>query len=147
MSVVRDILYVGTDRPPPKHDWGFEVYLASTPTAERKFFETIQHLREHLMECLQRRETVLTFELPVMAWMAVLDELENKREKNISYLLRSDIVDRLNAAIDRIHDEANFMVSFGPSPTVAARLDPNRQRTRRDLASDELKKSLRDKKE
>jgi hypothetical protein len=133
-----------SEQPPPKNDWGFDVYLARTADGEQKYLNTVAEMREHLMGCLERRETMLTFELPVMAWMACLDEIENRRPRNFSQLLRDDTIGRLNAAIDRLHDEANFMVALGPSPSVASRVDPDRAKSRREIASDELKKLLRD---
>jgi hypothetical protein len=133
-----------SDQPAPKNDWGFDVYLARTADGERKYLNTVAEMREHLMGCLERRETMLTFELPVMAWMAFLDEIVGHRPRNYSQLLRDDTIDRLNAAIDRLHDEANFMVAFGPSPSVASRADPEREKSRRDIASDKLKRLLRD---
>lgn len=131
-------------QPPPKHDWGFDVYLCRTKDDERKYINTVEVLREHLMGALARRETTISFELPVMAWMAFCDEIEQHRPKNYSALLRDDAIDRLNAAIDRVHDEVLFMVASGPSPLVAARMDPGRTPGRL-RASSELQRSLRDK--
>lgn len=132
------------NQPPAKHDWGFDVYLCRTKGDERKYLNTVAELREHLMACLSRRETVLTFELPVMAWMAFCDEIEQHRPKNYSALLRDDAIDRLNAAIERVHEEVLFMVASGPAPLVAARMDP--RRTPGHLrASPELQRTMRDK--
>lgn len=127
-----------------EHDWGFDIYLARTVDDERKYINTIAAMREHLMNALARRETSLTFDLPIMAWMAVLDEIEARRPRNYSQLLHDDTIDRLNAAIDRLHDEANFMVAYGPSGSIAARLDPDRQPSRRNIASPELQRMLRE---
>lgn len=134
-----------TSQPRPKSDWGFDVYLARTISSERKYLNTVDEMREALMTALANRQTVLTYELPVMAWMAMLDEIANRRPRNYSQLLRDDIIDRLNAAIDRVHDEANFMIAYGPGGSVAARMDPERVPSRRDVASPELRRILRDK--
>lgn len=133
------------NQPPPKHDWGFDVYLCRTKGDAQKYLNTVAELREHLMAALARRETVISLELPVMAWMAFCDEIADHRPRNYSALLHDDFLDRLNAAIDRVHDEANFMIAYGPDGSVAARMDPERQPSRRDLASPELRRIIRDK--
>jgi hypothetical protein len=133
------------NQPPPKHDWGFDVYLCRTNDDERKYINTVAVMREHLMNALARRETVLTFELPVMAWMAFCDEIEDRRPRNYSALLKDDHLRQLHGAIDRLHEEINFVIAYGPGGSVAARMDPERAPSRRDLASPELRRILRDK--
>jgi hypothetical protein len=132
-----------SDRPPAVNDWGWDVWLARTKEAEQKYLNTIAEMREHLDAALVRRETFVSFELPVMAWVAVLDEIENQRPRNLSQLMRDDTLDRLNEAIDRLHDEANFLIASGPGD-VAARIDPARRASRRDVASPELRRKLRE---
>lgn len=113
--------------------------------AEKLHLQTFADIREKLMAGLSRGELTVTFTLPAMRWLDILDEVEQRRPRNYSMLLRDDLFDRLNSAIDRLHDEANFMVSYGPSGSVAARMDPDRVPSRRDLASPELRRIIRDK--
>lgn len=113
--------------------------------AEHEHFAAIRDFRERLMEALGRGELESTFKLPTMRWLDILDEIQDRRPRNYSMLLRDDLFDRLNAAIDRVHDEANFMTAYGPSGSVAARMDPDRQPSRRDLASPELRRIIKDK--
>lgn len=113
--------------------------------AEKRHLRTIADMREKLMTGLSRGELTVTFTLPAMRWFDILDEVEQRRPRNYSMLLRDDLFDRMNAAIDRLHDEANFMVAHGPSGSIAARMDPERQPSRRDLASPELRRIIRDK--
>jgi hypothetical protein len=113
--------------------------------AEKCHLLTIQDIREKLMAGLSRGELTMSFSLPTMRWLDILDEIEQRRPRNYSMLLRDDLFDRLNSAIDRLHDEANFIVAFGPSGTVAARMDPDKVPSRRDMASPELRRIIREK--
>jgi hypothetical protein len=128
-----------------KHIGGFDVYLCRTADAERRYINTIAEMRELIMAALANKQGTLTLELPTMAWMAVLDEIEARRPRNFSQLLRDDTIDRLNDVIERLHEEVTYLVVSGPSPTVAARHNPERQKLQRQVISDELKRSLKDK--
>jgi hypothetical protein len=113
--------------------------------AEKRHLLTFADMREKLMAGLGRGELTVTFTLPAMTWLDILDEIEQRRPRNYSMLLRDDLFDQLNAAIDRVHDEANFMIAYGPAGSVASRMDPERAPSRRDLASPELRRILREK--
>lgn len=117
--------------------------------AEREYVRVVQDFRERLMAALGRGELNSTFTLPTMVWLMLLDDMRDRRPRNYSAMLRDDTLDRLNAAIDRLHEEANFMVAFGPSRDVAPRFDPSVKPTRRprkpDPGSAELQQIMRDK--
>lgn len=75
---------------------------------------------------LGRGPAEVTLTLPVVAWVGILDELKERRPRNLSYLLANDTAERLDAAIDRMHDEVNFVIASGTYAFAAT----DRQRKR-----------------
>lgn len=113
--------------------------------AEKQYVATMLKFREDLMAALGRGELSITYTLPTMRWLDILDEIQDRRPRGFSMLLRDDLFDRLGAAIDRIHEEVNYMVAVGPSPSVAARQDERRIVHGRQAASPELRAMLKKK--
>lgn len=104
-----------------------------------KAFATLDKI---LMEAMARGEMSVKVELSVWHWLNILDEVKDRQPRNYSALLRDDLVARMNAAIDRVHEEANYIAAFSPG-LVADRFDPNRKQHGRQMASPELQAQLR----
>lgn len=117
-------------------------YWACVADRDRVRIETIEALKSHLMATLERRELVATYELPVLTWLSVIDEIENRHETGFAALLRDNMMSRLGSAIERLHDEVNYLVAAGPA-TVAERMAEDRARPARQVASRELQKMTR----
>ncbi len=102
---------------------------------------TLDDIEDHCFRTLEAKKLELTLNLPVLLWIDIISEIRNRNPRNYSQLLRDDMMLRLEDAIERLHEETLFMIAGGPSGSVAARLDPRRQRERRDLASEHLRKA------
>ena len=117
-----------------RRDWNWEDY---------RLFDGLNEMQNLLMDALAAGQLSIKLELPVLTWLAIVDEIKGRRPKNYSQLLRDDMVERLEAAIERLHDEANFLIAFGPA-SIASRQPGMKQPTKRDVASAELRRQLRE---
>lgn len=72
----------------------------------------------------------------------VFDDAEFLSEftRNITVLMRDDLLDRMHAVLDRINEEVTYLVASGPSD-IASRFDPERKQHVR--VSKSLRESLR----
>lgn len=118
-------------------------YWAVVADGERERIETVQGLKDHLMRTLENRRLTATYELPVLKWLDIIDEIQNRHPKGFSALFRDYTIDRLNAAIERIHEEVNYMVASGPADSVAERYAGGRSRHSRNVAGKELSKMVK----
>lgn len=119
-----------------------EKYWAQAAERGRERLATVQDLKAHLMATLERRELVATYELPVLLWLSVIDEIENRHPTGFEQLFRDSMMARLGAAIDRLHGEVNYLVAGGPS-AVSARFSDDRDVPARQAGSRELQKKMR----
>lgn len=87
----------------------------------------------------------ISFELPSVGWMNIVDEIKDRAPRNYSRLLRDDLLERLGEAIDRLHDEANYLAAFSPG-LVSDAFDPAKAVPKRQAASPELQRLMRDQK-
>lgn len=122
-----------------------EKYWARVVGRERERLRTLQDLEDHLMATLADRKLTAIYELPVTGWLSIIDEIKNRHPVGFMALLRDDAMTRLNAAIERIHEEVNYMVAVGPSPSIAARQNEQRALYGRQAASPGLQKMLKKK--
>lgn len=122
----------------------YEAFVARLVNHERTHLRTIQELQDACMAALADRKLTLTLELSTLVWIDIVAEIKDRIPRNYSQLLRDDMMDRLEDAIARLHDETNYMIASGPG-SIAERHDPRRQATRRDIASPHLKKIMREK--
>lgn len=98
-----------------------------------------QQIEELLYAALARGERTLKIEISVNQWIIVLDDLKGQAPRNYSRLVRDDTIERMNEAIDRLHDEINYMIVHGKGNVADAF-----PRRRRDVASEALKRSMKD---
>lgn len=119
-------------------------YIAKTTDADPSLLQSVDELEAKCFEALQNKKMLLALELPVLLWLDIVSEIRDRNPRNYSQLLRDDTMQRLEEAIERLHEEALFLVAHGPAQTVSERFHPQRQKQRRDIASDELKRSLRE---
>lgn len=59
------------------------------------------------------------YELPAFHWLAIFDEIKNRRRENYSKLIADQHISELNAAISRLHDEIVYLVAYGPRASVS----------------------------
>lgn len=78
--------------------------------------DAIERLTEKAHAALARGEKTVTMTLPAAGWLVLFDEIRDRRPRNYSSLIRDDFMDRLNEAIERLHDEANFLIASNPKP-------------------------------
>ncbi len=86
----------------------------------------IEILREKLMAALAEGKKTATIQLPVMGWLSLLDEIQDRRPRNYSALLQDDHLDRLNALIEWLGAEIRYVIANNPS--VASRFGEERHR-------------------
>jgi hypothetical protein len=105
-------------------------------------FESMQRLETELMSALAAGRSEVTITLDTMGWLGIVNEIKDRRPRNYSRLLADDAMERLNAAIDRIHEEANYIAASGPG-MVSERIG-TKKKTARQVASPELLRSMRE---
>jgi hypothetical protein len=88
---------------------------------DREHLDNMRALEAELLAALARGDKTLKLELSVVGWMNVVDEIRDRRPRNFSRLLADDTLARMNAAIDRVHEEVVFMAAHGPGALVSAR--------------------------
>lgn len=96
-------------------------------------------IEELLYAALAKGERTFKVELNAAQWMTVLDDLKDQAPRNYSRLVRDDTIERMNEAIERLHDEVNYMIVHGKGNVADAF-----PRKRKDGASEALKRSMRD---
>jgi hypothetical protein len=77
--------------------------------------ENVDKLREELMAALAAGKRTVTLNLPVLAWLAFLDEIQDRRPRNYSALLHDDHLDRLNASIEWLGAEIRHVIANSPT--------------------------------
>ena len=87
--------------------------------ADYEHLENFDMLREALMKALANREKTVKLELSVLGWLALVDEIQNRRPRNYSALLRDDTLDRLEASIEWLGAEIRHVIAAGPSDVSA----------------------------
>lgn len=111
--------------------------------AER--FAAINAIQEQLFEALGKGQMQTTITLDTLAWIAVMQEVKNRNPRNYSQLLRDDMMERMDAVIERLHEEVTYLATAQPGP-VAKRTDPHREPPPpRSSISGALQKNLRGK--
>jgi hypothetical protein len=91
--------------------------------------ENIENLREVLMRALADGRKTVKFELDVFGWLMLLDEVQDRRPRNYSALLRDDAMDRLEDSIEWLQAEIREVMVHGPS-NLAGRFDGRRIKRR-----------------
>ena len=86
---------------------------------DQEHFANIEKLNEAVLAAMARGEQTVKFEIPVMGWLAIFDEIRDRRPRNYSRLLVDDTITRLNDAIDFLLQETRHMIAWGPRPTLA----------------------------
>lgn len=94
------------------------------------------------MAALAAGNATVSYQLPVLAWLDIIAEIKDRHPRNYSSLLRDDMMERLENAIERLHEETTFVIAHGPAD-VSQRVSAERAQMRRDVASAELKRSIK----
>lgn len=103
-----------------------------------------QKMENELLAAMKEGKREVTYTLPVMTWLQLLDEVKDREPRNMSRLIRDDTLERMNSVIDRLDEEVAFLIVHGPA-SVSSRFDPNRTRHKKDMASANLKRAMREK--
>lgn len=104
-----------------------ERFVALTSKGERQHLKTFAELEEHLMSALAARQQTVVLELPVLSWLTILDEIRDRRPRNLTRLLADDSMDRFasmaEALCDQMHAElTRFAVQLdGMEAAIAGR--------------------------
>lgn len=110
---------------------------------EKDRFAAFNAIQEKCFEALGEGKMQLTMTLDTLAWIDIIQEIKNRNPRNYSQLLRDDMMDRMEAAIERLHDEATYLATAQPGD-IAKKMDPERPPPpRRSGISSELAKNLR----
>jgi hypothetical protein len=78
----------------------------------------IEALTDTCEDAIRRGYRMVTFELSPIAWLAIFDEIRNRRRANYSALIADQHVRDMNEALDRMHDEIVYLVAYGPRRNV-----------------------------
>lgn len=97
----------------------------SLSPAEADRFAAFNDLQEQLFAALAKGQMQTTLTIDTLAWIDIIQEIKGRNPRNFSQLLRDDQADRLEAAIQRLHDEATYLVT-AQSGSVAKKMDPER---------------------
>lgn len=90
--------------------------------AEQTHCDAILALQKAILKAaMGQGHRTVTLSLDVFVWWGILDEIVDRRPRNFSAVFRDDTMERLHAAIDRLHGEANYLIAAGPSQSVADR--------------------------
>ena len=84
-------------------------FVALTTDAERRHLMTFAQVEDALIAALAAGQSTVTLELPVMAWLAILDEVRDRRPRNYTRILADHTADvfasMAEALCDQMHDE------------------------------------------
>lgn len=101
--------------------------------AERERLAVWDQVREQVFTAMTNRQTEFTLTLPTLQWLDIIDEIQDRHARNMSRLVRDDLIEQLQLAIDRMHEEIKYMIVFGPAPTVSQRIEPSAWPTEADV--------------
>ncbi len=90
---------------------------------ERERLAIWDQVREQVMAALKDRKADFTVTLPVLEWLSWIDEVQDRPARNMSRLIRDDLIEQLGLATERLHQELNFIITLGPALSVAKRHD------------------------
>lgn len=108
------------------------------------FVAAFVQLEEKILAALYAKQDSVQINLPVRFWAAMLDEIKDRRPKNVSYLLADDRIQKMDGLIDRLHEEISFLMVYGPSKGIAERFAGDRKVHGREIpTSASLKRSVR----
>jgi hypothetical protein len=117
--------------------------MSKLSPAEQDRFAAFTEIQEQCFAALAAGKMQTTMTLDTLAWIDIIQEIKDRNPRNFSQLLRDDQVNRLEAAIERLHDEALFMATARPGK-VANNLAHDRQAAPpRSNVSDALRNSLK----
>jgi hypothetical protein len=91
--------------------------------------ENVERMRETLMTALAAGHKTVKFELDVFGWLMLLDEVQDRRPRNYSALVRDDAMDRLEDSIEWLQAEIRAVMAHGQS-NLAGRFDGRRIKRR-----------------
>lgn len=111
-------------------------------SVEKTRFEAFNEIQEQCMAALARGEMKVTMTLEALAWIDIIQELKDRNPRNFSSLLRDKTMERMEAAIERLHEEVTYLVVSQPG-AVAKRTDPKREAPVRSAVSSRLQQQLR----
>jgi len=69
--------------------------------SEHPLMQHVLVLQEEVLSAVERGEHVVTVTLDAAAWLAIIDEVKDRRPRNFSQLLRDDFIERLESLILR----------------------------------------------
>lgn len=72
--------------------------------AERPLMEHVLLLQEEVLAAVERGEHTVSVMLDAAAWLAIIDEVKDRRPRNFSQLLRDDFIDRLESVVLRLEN-------------------------------------------
>jgi hypothetical protein len=72
--------------------------------AERPLMDHVLVLQEEVLAAVDRGEQTVSVMLDAAAWLAIIDEVKDRRPRNLSQLLRDDFIDRLEAVVMRLEN-------------------------------------------
>lgn len=93
--------------------------------------ENFEHIYEQATLAMAKGHTQTVFTVETKSFLALLDEIKNRRPRNISYLLADERISRMDDLIDRLHEEVSYMIANGPADNVSSRFDPEREPPKR----------------
>lgn len=76
--------------------------------------QNIEALTEACEDAVRRGNRTVSIELPALGWLAIFDEIQNRRRENFSKLTADRHVEELNEVITRLHDLIVHILANGP---------------------------------
>lgn len=102
----------------------------------------IEALTEACEDAVRRGNRTVSVELSALGWLAIFDEIKNRRRANYSALIADQHLREMGEILDEMREGVAFMIANGPREWQTDRALTGRSR-RRDVASPELLASMR----
>lgn len=112
--------------------------------SDQEMVDAFEHIYEQATLALSRGITHTTLTFETKSFLALMDEIKDRRPRNISMLLTDTRLTRMDELLDRLREEVTYMIANGPSGLVAERFDANRPSPiRRTKVSKSLAENIR----
>lgn len=100
---------------------------AALTVSDDALLRYLGNLADNLLASAARGEEKATIDLPVKAWLAIIDEIRDRRPRNYSRLLADDTIARLNEIIDNAGRTVGLLnINVAALEEVAAKLEKKR---------------------